>query len=501
MSTRPECGSAALPPDLPHGDVEAFAASADGSVLLFAFDVGVFAWRPPTGDVFGVAHARVSVRTLALNASGTHALLVDYDNASLWFVELGETRERRHKRVPCDELLELDYDVSAAVSADGAHVAIATADSARGRLLVLRWAKAKPLAAGDVDARYGLHFAPGDAHIIAGAEQTSDVYDLGARRVASAPTCFRARGGRVWAVDDEAPHIVHTGRWTGAAGRFAWTPEGRRAVDESGTSVDQIVPSPDGAHLAVIVAAGVDERGAIASAVRVLDAEAREVCLLDAPGSDDGLFDAYGGLAWSACGARVYVHAEAPLIEDDDPVATVLAYDARSGAWLGVLGAVQRADDDARIGGAGADPFGIEADDLGDVAFGARRVVEGPVIAFGALGTRLLAQTVDGVYGAGDGGTLYAEALDPFDQGIAVPRYLLGQDTTRSFGMMPAPAPRRSDEAFDPGVDIEDEADAEIAALEASGYGGDEGPAEAETPWWWMLGGGVLAGLLAWWLA
>ena len=501
-SPRPSfaCGSAAPPPALPYGDLESFACSANSSTLLFAFDVGVFAWRSDFLRPVAVGHARISARTLALNARGTHALLVDYDNASLWFVELNDEGERRHRRIPCDELLDLHFDVSAAVSPDGRHVAIATTESGAGQLLVLPWGKAKPRAAIATDARFGLSFSPDGAHVIAGAERASRAFSLDGRPTGVAPTCFAARDGAAWCVDDEAPHVVHFGRWT-AGETFAWTPIGRRAVGNLGESVDLIAPNAKGDRALVIGAVAADDAGGIASAAWVVDDEARQLCTLACPCTDDGLFEAYGRVGWSPCGARVFIHAEAPLIEGDDPVACVLVYDAHTGAWLGVLSAVQRADDEARIGGAGADPFGLEGDDLGDVAFGARRTNEGPPIAFGPLGTRLLAQTVDGVYGAADGRALHADALDPFDQGAPVCRYLLGRDAERSFALMPAAAAPTPTLDADP-RDIEEAADEEITRLEDAGYGLSRAEDTApDTPWWWMLLGGLLIAILAWWLA
>ena len=117
------------------------------------------------------------------------------------------------------------------------------------------------------------------------------------------------------------------------------------------------------------------------------------------------------------------------------------------------------------------------------------------------MGTRLLAQTVDGVYGATDGRALHADALDPFDQGAPVCRYLLGRDAERSFALMPAaPAPAPALEADT--RDIEEAADEEITRLEDAGYGLSRAEDTApDTPWWWMLLGGLLIAILAWWLA
>lgn len=508
-SSAADCGTRLEPTALPIGDIARVVWSQDGRRAVICLDVGAFLLDTATGSVSPIVHRAVTVQGGAFDVRGNRLVLIDYDQALLWFVAIGADGRCDVRSLPCDDLVDVEVEIAAAVAADGTMVALATADEAVGTLLLVDWASLEPVAAVRTEASWGVTFSPDSAFVIASGEFESFVFDRDGQKVGTLPrtVAFSPDGSRAASVRDAEPSQVQLGRLHSAPtprierGR-AFLPWG-----DPNDDVERVIWSPSGEKLAVAVGAwrevdGFDEP-VFRTDLVAMASNGRRVATFAEPNGLDSGFAAMGSFSFTPDESRMLVHAETLLSSDDtEPVMALHSFDARSGAWLGALVALQDPTGIARSAGAALDPFGFEEGEGGfaPVLSGRRAHADASLdIDYGEVGSVLAAVTPDGWYGRLDGELTLSAGSDPYDRQGAIGEWLLGLRASRGFG----PAPLAPPPVEDPtGVD-EAAAQAAIEAMEAGLSPppvDEQSPADGGRGWVWTVLAAAATFAAYWWL-
>lgn len=505
-----DCGTALQPTALPIGDVEVAVFCTRGTRVALCLDVGAFVLDLQSGQVDPIVHRAVTARGGAFSPDGTRLVLVDYDEAALWFVTFEPSGRLLTRSLPCDDLVDVEVEVRCAVSPDGASVAIANVDEGVQAIAWIAWDTMATVTTAEADATYGIGFTPDSAYLLASGERTTTVLDRAGAAVSTMArlVAYSPDGRRVATVEDAAPAQLGVAPVRGADDRTrprAFLPWG-----DPNDEVESVHWSPDGRTMAVGVGAwrtldGLDEPVWRTDLVLV-DPSGRRIATLAEPFGLDTGFVALRALGFTANAARVLVLAETLLhAEDPEPVLAVHSFDARSGAWLGAIVALQNPEGIAASAGAALDPFGFQEGEGGmaPLLSGRRALGDASLdIDYGEVGSVIAAVTPDGWYGRFDGRETVQRALDPYDRRAAVGRWLLGQSTERRFDQPIATPPEP--EPVDLDAIAQAEVEAALAGLHARPAAAateapSTAPRRAAPAWLWTLVGAAATAMAYWW--
>lgn len=503
-----ECGTLLEPTALPIGDIDSVVFSPRGDRAVLCLDIGAFLLDLATGAVSPIVHRAVTARGGAFDAAGRRLVLVDYDEATLWLVEIGADGRFDVRSLPVDDLVDVEVEVGCAVAPDGSRFALATADAEVGTLMIVDWATLSVEARAETAATWGIAFTPDGRHVVASGEFESYVIDASGRRVSTMPrtVSFSPDGRRIAAVGDDAPAQLMVGRLTGGAPP-QWSPgRGFLPWGDPNDDVDRVVWSPDSERMAVAVGAWRELDGMDEPVFRVdlvtTTAGGRRIATYPEPHGLDSGFAALGSFAFTPGGERLLVHAEALLSEDDpEPVLALHAFDVRTGAWLGAIVALQAPDGPPAGARAALDPFGFQEGEGGYAPALSARRLQGDRsldIDYGEVGSVIAAVTPDGWYGRLDGAPTIRADIDPYDRREAIAEWLLGLRDARGLGPAPVAPPRPAAPMVD-----EEAAQRAIEAVEAglATPAGAPGPRSAPRPpgWLWTALAAVGTVIAYWW--
>jgi hypothetical protein len=505
-----DCGTALRPTTLPIGDVEFAVFAANGSRVALCLDVGVFIVNLATGSVDPIVHRAVTARGGAFSSDGQRLVLVDYDEATLWFVTFEDSGRLQTRSLPCEDLVDVEVEVRCAVSPDGVSVAIANVDEGVQAVVWIAWSTLEVVTTAEADATYGLGFTPDSAYLVASGESRSVVLDRTGAVVSTMArlVAFAPDGRRVATVEDAAPAQLGVAPVRGADDRSR--PRTFLPWGDPHDEVESVWWAPDGRSLAVGVGAwrtldGLDEPIWRTDLVLV-DPSGRRVATFAEPHGLDTGFVALHSVGFTPDAHRVLALAETLLREEDaEPVLAVHSFDARTGAWLGAIVALQNPAGVAASAGAALDPFGFQEGEGGmaPLLSGRRALGDASLdIDYGEVGSVIAAVTPDGWYGRLDGAVTVRGDLDPYDRRGVVGRWLLGHVAERRFDLPLAPPPEP--EAVDVDALAQAEVEAALAGLRARpGAAATEAPAapprRGAPAWLWTAVGAAGTALAYWW--